>query len=205
MQIDLARAGRELKLLRHVGNQLRHCEPLALGFNTAVFKSRQLKQLLRKMTDLLPLTQRGGEILLMLLRRQGGGFERQGFEIAQQRGERRAEIVRNIGDKLTTLTIAVGQPIPLLGDFARQLDKAVAQDRHFIFCRRVRRLSRQQPDGAYAVLLQPGDLHRQLFDRARNPVPDQQPCQQPKQRDPQQRPQDGTPQRLVPGHFRQGV
>ena len=84
MQIDLARAGRELKLLRHVGNQLRHCEPLALGFNTAVFKARQLKKLLRKMPDFLPLTQRGGEILLVLLRRQGGGFERQGFEIAQQ-------------------------------------------------------------------------------------------------------------------------
>jgi pyruvate,water dikinase len=78
-----------------------------------VLKTRQLKQLLRKMAHLLSLAQRGGEILLVLLRRQRGGFQRQRFQIAQQRGQRRAEIVRNIGDKLPALAIAVGQPIPL--------------------------------------------------------------------------------------------
>lgn len=89
-QVHLARAGGKLKLLRHVGNQFSHGKTLALGLDAAVLKTRQLEQLLRQMAYLLPLTQRGSEVLLMLLRRQRGGFERQRFQITQQRRQRGA-------------------------------------------------------------------------------------------------------------------
>lgn len=63
---------------------------LALGLDAAVLKTRQLEQLLRQMAYLLPLTQRGSEVLLMLLRRQRCGFQRQRFQITQQRRQRGA-------------------------------------------------------------------------------------------------------------------
>jgi hypothetical protein len=63
--------------------------------------------------------------------------------------------VRNIGDKLTALAIAVGQPIPLAGYLPGQLDKAFSRTATS-FPARIRRSRRQQLDGADAVLLQPG-------------------------------------------------
>ncbi len=113
--------------------------------------------------------------------------------------------MRNVGDKLPALAVAVGQPIPLRGDFARQLDKGIAQDRHFILAGRLKRLGRQLLNRADAVLLQPGHVQRELFNRARHPVPEQQPRQQTKQRHQQHRPQRRTPERFVPGHIRQRV
>ncbi len=205
MQIQFARAGGQFELLRHVRDKLRHREAFALRLNATMFQARQFKQLLRKVAHLLPLTQRSGEILLMLLWRQRGGLERQGFQIPQQRGERCAQIVRNIGNKLPALTVAVGQLIPLRNYFACKLDKGVAQSHHFIICRGLQRLCRQLFDGANAVLLQPCDVRRQLFYRTRHPVPEQQPCQQTKERHQQQRPHRRAPERFMPRHLCQRV
>ncbi|MNL57182.1 hypothetical protein D3C87_1807250 [compost metagenome] len=76
MQAKLTGLRGQLKLLRHVGNQLAHRKAFALRFDAAIFQAREFKQLLRKMPHLLPLSQRRGQILLALFCRQGRGFHR---------------------------------------------------------------------------------------------------------------------------------
>jgi hypothetical protein len=61
--------------LRHIGNQLTGSKALALWLDAAMLQPRQLKQLLRKMADFLPLSQGNGQIMLRLFRRQGIGFQ----------------------------------------------------------------------------------------------------------------------------------
>ncbi|MNN20770.1 hypothetical protein D3C81_1340650 [compost metagenome] len=113
--------------------------------------------------------------------------------------------MRDIGDKFPALPVAVGQPVPLRGDLARQLDKRITQLRHFIRRARHRRLRCQLFNGADTVLLQPGHFRRQPFYRPRDPVPDQSARQQGKARHQQQRPHYRAPERLVPRHIRQSV
>ena len=86
----------------------------------------------------------------------------------------------NIGDKLTTLPIVIGELIPLAGDFTCQLNKGITQDRDFIAGLRVRLLHCQLFDRAHTVLFNPADIRRQLFYWARYPIPNQHPGQQTK-------------------------
>ena len=104
----------------------------------------------------------------------------------------------NIGDKFAALPVAIGQLIPLIGNFARQLDKGIAQNRHLIRRMAFQRLLRQLLNGADTVLVQPADVRGQLFHRARHPIPDGHPGQQAKQRHQQQRPRERAPQRITP-------
>jgi len=61
----------------------------------------QLEQFSRQQAKLLALFERDFEIAAFFVGAQGIAFNLQGFEVALQRGERGAQIVRNIGDQFT--------------------------------------------------------------------------------------------------------
>ena len=199
----MAGGNRQVELLRHVLDQLRQHKFLRLQLDPAMFQARQLKQLLGKRADFIPLAQRNIEIALALFRTQPIGFQRQRLQITEQRSQRSPQIVRNIGDKFTPLAIAIGQSIPLPGDLPGQVDKPVMQDRHFIAGMRIRRLRRQQFNRSHAVFSGHPHLCSQLAYRARHPIPGKTAGQQTKQGHQQQRPDKQASQRLLPGAGRQ--
>ncbi|MNM92141.1 hypothetical protein D3C81_1044630 [compost metagenome] len=49
-----------------------------------------------------------------------------------QRRQRRAQVVRDVGDELATLQILLPQLLPLIADALRHLPEAVLQDGEFV-------------------------------------------------------------------------
>ena len=94
----VARAQREL--LRDVLHQVGQRE--ALGLRDALFplESRKLEQLLRQARHAVALSHRDVEVLATIGGRQIVAHPHERLEIVLHRGERRAQVVRDIGDEV---------------------------------------------------------------------------------------------------------
>ncbi len=103
------------------------------------------------MAHLVAPAQGDGEILPALLGGQPFVLQGQRFQIPQQRSQRRAQIVGNIGHKFAALAVAVCQPIPLTGYLPGKVNKAVLKNRYLITGLWLRRAGRRGFDGADAV------------------------------------------------------
>jgi hypothetical protein len=104
-QALVARLGRQLELLEHVLHQVGQREAFLLGLDHAVFEPRQLEQLLRQPADLAALAQRDLQVAPALGLVERAGLEQQRLQVAVQRGERRAQVVRDVGEQLAALLV----------------------------------------------------------------------------------------------------
>ncbi len=97
-----------------------------------MFQSRQFEQGLREAADLVALRQGDGQVALALGGVERGVLQRQRFQVAVQRRQRRAQVVGNVGHQFAALQVLLAQLLPLLAEALRHVREAVPQDRQFV-------------------------------------------------------------------------
>ena len=165
-----ARLGRQLELLEHVLHQVGQPEALHLGLDHAVLQPRQLEQLLRQPAYLAALIQCDVQVTAALVARELIGLHAQSFKVAVQRGERRSQVVRKIGEQLAPLLVLRAQHLPLLGRAPRQPRKGLGQLAYLATAAPgVLQLRRSlRPGGLDAIWLQAAHRGRQRTQRPRD-------------------------------------
>ena len=131
-QLDTPCFGRQLEFLEHVLHQIDQRKILQRRLHIAVLEARQFEQRLREPPHLDALRQRDPHIAFAFHVAERVRLERQRFEVAVQRSQWRAQIVRNVGEQFTPLLVLPRQRAPLFADAIGHLRKSRLQHGDFI-------------------------------------------------------------------------
>ncbi|MNT14579.1 hypothetical protein D3C72_1495920 [compost metagenome] len=150
----------QFEFLQHVLQQFRQREYFPLQPHFTVLQPRQFEQCPGKTTDLGALRQRDTKIATALLRRQRGFLQRQRFQVTVQRGQRRTQVMRDVGHQFAALQVLLAQLLPLFAQPLCHLCMGMFEDLQLIALARAQRYRCGQRrrcvdvEGLYA----PGDL-----------------------------------------------
>ena len=123
----------QLEFLENVLHQIGQGEVFLFRLDHAVFQPRQFKHFLREPPDLAALAERDFQIAPAIRFIERIGLEQQGLQIAVQRGERRAQIVGNVGEQLAALLVLQREFAPLLGNAAAHLQERLTELGNLVF------------------------------------------------------------------------
>ncbi len=143
-QRHTARFRTQFEFLKDVLNQIGHRERFSLGLHETMLQTCQFKKRLGQRADLAALVEGDAEIAPPLVGGERGVLERERFQIAVQRGQWRAQVVRDIGDELTPLLILTRERAPLCPEPLDHLPERPLQHHDLVV--RTRLLRRQFVD-----------------------------------------------------------
>lgn len=103
--VDAGLGSLQGEALQIVLDQFGDRQRLALDQGRRRFEAGELEQLAYPPSETLGLVQRPRQVGVALRRVEGGALGAERFEVAPERSERRAQIVGEVGDQLTAMTL----------------------------------------------------------------------------------------------------
>ncbi|MNX40421.1 hypothetical protein D3C86_708050 [compost metagenome] len=205
-QFLLTGFGGQLELLHHVLHQFRQGKRFRFQPHQARLQTRQFEEFLRQASHLAALRQRDVQIPAALAGVQRFVFQTQRFQVAMQGRQRRAQVVRNIGDQVAALLVLPRQLAPLVRNASAHLHETAAQYRDFIQAL-VRGVARPGQGGQRftVVAFKRADGPRQGAQRPRDQRKCRQARHQPQQGHQGDRPQRGAQHRTARHRHRQRI